>query len=120
MAYYSKKTNGNWGVAYDNANDVITRVNNSGLPVVSNGATSSGNIYKVFVKCGFKDVTQSVNLYTGEGLKQDDILLRPNILVEIYDDKKPYNNKCWCYVLRYPQPLKLIGKTSSKTGKKDC
>lgn len=112
MAYYSKKVNGNWGVAYDNANEVISRVNNSGVPVVANGATSSGNIYKVFLKCGFVDVTQHVNLSNGDGLRDGDVLLRPNILVALHDSKQPYKNKCWKHVLRFNRPL------ANDTGKK--
>lgn len=120
-----------WGNPdYDCSGLVITVVQNSGVPVKSNGATYTGNMYSVFLKSGFKDVTQSVNLKTGQGLKRGDVLLKPNNHTEIYIGngknvgariselgtiygKKGdqtgkeisthnYYNYPWVYVLRYP------------------
>lgn len=121
-----------WGNPdYDCSGLVITVVQNSGIPVKSNGATYTGNMYNVFLKCGFKDVTKSVNLRTGQGLKRGDVLLNPNHHTEIYIGngknvgariseigkiygKKGdqtgqeirthnYYNYPWFYVLRYPE-----------------
>lgn len=120
-----------WGNPdYDCSGLVITVVQNSGIPVKTNGATYTGNMYKVFLNCGFKDVTKSVNLKTGQGLKYGDVLLTPNKHTEIYIGngenvgariselgkiygKKgdqtgqeirthKYYNYPWAYVLRYP------------------
>ena len=121
-----------WGNPdYDCSSLVITVVQNAGIPVKSNGATYTGNMYKPFIKCGFKDVTKSVNLITGYGLKRGDILLNPNRHTEIFigggknvgariseigriygkgGDQTgqeirthKYFNYPWGYVLRYPE-----------------
>lgn len=66
-----------WGEKgdYDCSSAVITAWETAGVPVKSNGATYTGNMYKVFTKYGFKDVTSKVNLATGAGLKRADVLL---------------------------------------------
>jgi len=43
-------------------------------------ATFTGNMLAPILAAGFKDVTASVNLRTGEGLKRGDILLRPKTI----------------------------------------
>lgn len=60
---------------YDCSSAVITAWQSAGVPVKSNGATYTGNMYNVFIKCGFRDVTPSVNLATGAGLCRGDVLL---------------------------------------------
>ena len=121
-----------WGNPdYDCSSLVVTVVQNSGIPVKSNGATYTGNMYSVFLKCGFKDVTKSVNLRTGQGLKRGDVLLNTKHHTEIYigngknvgarisekgtiygkagDQTRQeirthsYFNYPWNYVLRYPE-----------------
>lgn len=121
-----------WGNPdYDCSSLIITVVQNSGIPVKSNGATYTGNMYKPFINCGFKDVTKSVNLRTGSGLKRGDVLLNPNRHTEIYIGNGKnvgariseigkiygrggdqtgqeirthnYYNYPWGYVLRYPE-----------------
>lgn len=119
-----------WGKDYDCSALVITCVQSSGIPVKDKGATYTGNMYSVFKKCGFIDITSKVNLRTGAGLQRGDILLTPNKHTEIYcgngkmvgarinEKGKPtggrtgdqtgkeimvhaYNNHPWKYVLRY-------------------
>ena len=121
-----------WGKPdYDCSSLVVTVVQNSGIPVKTNGATYTGNMYSVFLKCGFKDVTNSVNLRTGQGLKRGDVLLNTKHHTEIYigngknvgariSEKgtiygnagdqtgqeirtHSYYNYPWNYVLRYPE-----------------
>lgn len=121
-----------WGNPdYDCSSLIITVVQNAGIPVKSNGATYTGNMYKPFINCGFKDVTKSVNLRTGSGLKRGDVLLNPNRHTEIYIGNGKnvgariseigkiygkggdqtgqeirthnYYNYPWGYVLRYPE-----------------
>lgn len=121
-----------WGKPdYDCSSLVITVVQNSGIPVKTNGATYTGNMYSVFLKCGFKDVTNSVNLRTGQGLKRGDVLLNTTHHTEIYIGNgknvgariselgtiygkagdqtgqeirtHSYYNYPWNYVLRYPE-----------------
>ena len=121
-----------WGNPdYDCSSLVITVVQNAGIPVKTKGATYTGNMYKPFLNCGFKDITSSINLRTGTGLKRGDILLTPNSHVEIFIGSgrnvgarisergtihgkggdqtgqeirtHSYYNKPWKYVLRYPE-----------------
>lgn len=66
-----------WGERgdYDCSSAVITAYEEAGVPVKTNGATYTGNMKSVFLRNGFKDVTKSVNLSTGEGLVAGDVLL---------------------------------------------
>lgn len=66
-----------WGERgdYDCSSAVITAWQNAGVPVRSYGATYTGNMRRVFQQLGFKNVTNTVNLATGAGLKRGDVLL---------------------------------------------
>lgn len=64
-----------WGPDYDCSSAVISAWELAGVPVKTNGATYTGNMRGVFLRCGFEDVTQSVNLSNGEGLQRGDVLL---------------------------------------------
>lgn len=64
-----------WGPDYDCSSAVITAYQQAGIPVKSYGATYTGNMEPAFLKAGFKVVTNSVNLATGDGLKRGDVLL---------------------------------------------
>jgi hypothetical protein len=46
-----------------------------GVPVKTMGASYTGNMRGVFLRCGFEDVTDRVNLSTGSGLARGDVLL---------------------------------------------
>lgn len=60
---------------YDCSSLVISAYQAAGIPVKDKGATYTGNMYAVFTKCGFKDVTKDINLSTGKGLIAGDVLL---------------------------------------------
>lgn len=66
-----------WGERgdYDCSSAVITAWEHAGVPVKSRGATYTGNMYPVFLACGFRDVTAQVNRATGDGLQRGDVLL---------------------------------------------
>ena len=64
-----------WGPDYDCSSAVIYAWELAGVPVKSNGATYTGNMRGVFLRCGFEDVTGSVDLATGTGLQRGDVLL---------------------------------------------
>ncbi len=64
-----------WGPDYDCSSFVITAWELAGVPVKTAGATYTGNMYDVFVRCGFQDVTGSVDLATGAGMQAGDVLL---------------------------------------------
>lgn len=60
---------------YDCSSFVITAWENAGVPVKTNGASYTGNMFNVFIASGFKNVTSQINLATGEGLQKGDVLL---------------------------------------------
>lgn len=64
-----------WGPDYDCSSAVISAWELAGVPVKTNGATYTGNMRGVFLRCGFEDVTGSVDLTTGTGLQRGDVLL---------------------------------------------
>ena len=64
-----------WGPDYDCSSFVITAWEQAGVPVKAAGATYTGNMYDVFTRCGFQDVTGSVDLATGAGMQPGDVLL---------------------------------------------
>lgn len=66
-----------WGEKgdYDCSSAVITAWEQAGVPVKTRGASYTGNMYNIFIACGFKDATAGVNLSTGAGLRRGDVLL---------------------------------------------
>lgn len=133
-----------WGEKgdYDCSSAVITAWETAGIPVKTKGATYTGNMYSVFKKCGFKDVTAAVYLKTGSGLMRGDVLLHPKYHTAMYCGNKQivqasinekgkvtggtpgdqtgkeflirsYYNYPWTYVLRYPESQTKTSKTSN-------
>ena len=49
----------------------------AGVPVRDKGATTTSNMYKPFIACGFKDITDRIDLKSGKGLMAGDVLLYP-------------------------------------------
>ena len=67
---------GGWGPQdYDCSHAVITAWEQAGVPVKTRGATYTGNMKPVFLNCGFKDVTPSIDFVSGSGLKRGDVIL---------------------------------------------
>lgn len=67
---------GGWGpIDYDCGHAIITAWENAGVPVKSKGASYTGNMYSVFMSCGFKDVTNQVDIRSGSGMMRGDVLL---------------------------------------------
>lgn len=66
-----------WGERgdYDCSSAVISAWEQAGVPVKSNGATYTGNMENIFKACGFRNVTNEVNLYNGDGLQPGDVCL---------------------------------------------
>ena len=66
-----------WGERgdYDCSAAVIQAWELAGVPVKSNGATYTGNMRGVFLRCGFEDVTAGIDLATGSGLQRGDVLV---------------------------------------------
>jgi len=128
-----------WGQRgdFDCSAAVIQAWENAGVPVKSNGASYTGNMYPVFIRCGFKDVTSTVNLSTGAGLLRGDVLLNSSAHTAMYcgDGKeveasinefggitggqpgdqtgwefliRPYRNYPWNFVLRWPEKAEEV------------
>lgn len=66
-----------WGERgdYDCSAAVIDAWEKAGVPVRTAGATYTGNMRDVFLRCGFEDVTRNVGLAGGSGLLRADVLL---------------------------------------------
>lgn len=77
---------GGWGPQdYDCGHAVITAWEQAGVPVKSSGGASyTGDMRRAFLNCGFKDVTESINLKTGEGLRRGDVILNEAEHVVMY------------------------------------
>ena len=73
-----------WGPDYDCSSAVISAWELAGVPVKTNGATYTGNMRGVFLRCGFEDVTVGVTLETGAGLQRGDVLLNVQHHTAIY------------------------------------
>ena len=75
-----------WGPDYDCSSLLISAWEAAGVPVKTNGATYTGNMKSVFLKCGFKDVTKNDNVEfnMGAGLQRGDILLHEQNHVAMY------------------------------------
>ena len=70
---------------YDCSSLTITAFEQAGFPVKSKyGATYTGNMKQAFLKAGFKDIKDKVNIYTSTGLKRGDILLNQAHHVAVY------------------------------------
>lgn len=131
---------------YDCSSLVISAYEAAGIPVKTNGATYTGNMYNVFIKCGFKDITNIVDMSKGTNLKAGDVLLNhqnhtamminTTQLSEASIDEKGgimggqvgdqtgweihirnYYNYPWNVVLRYPEVIpKALDTTGYKKG----
>ena len=64
-----------WGPDYDCSSLVISAYEQAGVPVLTGGATYTGNMRNVFLRCGFADVTSQVDRLTGARMQRGDVLL---------------------------------------------
>ena len=66
-----------WGERgdYDCSSALITAWELAGVPVKSRGASYTGNMYRVFLNCGFEDVSACIDFESGAGLCRGDVLL---------------------------------------------
>lgn len=63
-----------WGPDYDCSSFTIEAYQQAGLPLKEHGANYTGDMYAAFRSCGFEDVTRSVDLNNGAGLRYGDVL----------------------------------------------
>ena len=77
-----------WGPDYDCSSAIITAYQQAGVPVKTKGATYTGNMRPVFLKCGFTDVTNTVNLSTCAGMMKGDVLLNEVHHTAMYSGNK--------------------------------
>lgn len=73
-----------WGADYDCSSFVISAWQQAGVPVRTSGASYTGNMYYAFLNCGFRDVTNSINLSTGANLQKGDVVLNTKHHTEMY------------------------------------
>lgn len=73
-----------WGADYDCSSFVISAWQQAGVPVKTSGASYTGNMYWAFINCGFRDVTNSINLSTGANLQKGDVVLNTKHHTEMY------------------------------------
>ena len=73
-----------WGPDYDCSSFVISAWEAAGTGVKAAGATYTGNMRSAFLSCGFEDVLDEVNRYTGDGLCTGDVLLNTQNHTAIY------------------------------------
>ena len=108
-----------FGPGYDGAGFVSTAFEECGIPVCSSGGRSPETLLEAFLECGFSDILDEVNRYSGEGLRCGDVLLNTEEHAAMYlgggylaearcGDRggegriavKPYYNYPWDAVLR--------------------
>ena len=133
-----------WGERgdYDCSAAVIAAWQAAGVPVKDQGATYTGNMRGVFLRCGFRDVTGEISLGTGAGLCRGDVLLNVRHHTAIYCGNgmeaeasinenggvtggrpgdqtgrelliRPYRNYPWDCVLRYEGGNASDGETAA-------
>ena len=124
-----------WGPDYDCSSLLISAWQQAGVPVQANGATYTGNMKNVFVKCGF----EAIKFNRSVSLKRGDVLLNEKhhtamyigdgkvVMASINERGKAVGGKSgdqtgreiltcnyyvpsygWDYVLRYPTQEEVI------------
>lgn len=73
-----------WSPDFDCSSLIIYVVERAGIKVKNAGARATSDMVDAFLKCGFKDVVDSITLETGEGLRTGDIVIVPYRHAEIY------------------------------------
>lgn len=64
-----------WGPDFDCSSLICWIWQQVGVPVRDAGASYTGDMRGAFLRCGFRDVTSSVNLRTGNGMRPGDVLI---------------------------------------------
>ena len=124
-----------WGPDYDCSSLLISAWQQAGVPVQANGATYTGNMKNVFIKCGF----ESIKFVKSMSLKRGDVLLNEKhhtamyigdgkvVMASINENGKAVGGRTgdqtgkeiltcnyyvplygWDYVLRYPTQEEVI------------
>lgn len=104
-----------WGPDYDCSSAVITAWQTAGVPVKSNGATATSNMYTPFINCGFSNVTSSITLSSGAGLAYGDVLLTPGTHTAMF-----IGNSRIVHASANENGTATGGKTGDQTGNEIC
>ena len=102
---------------YDCSSLVITAFEAAGIPLKTKGATYTGNMRTVCLQCGFTDMTKSVNLSSGIGIKAGDILLHEQHHVALAVED---NGKTICHASINEKGTARGGKPGDQTGREIC
>lgn len=133
-----------YGPDFDCSSLVNYVVQRAGIPVITNGASYTGNMRSAYLRSGFRDVTASCNLNTGSGMMRGDILLNDAAHAAIHigngrvvhartDEGNPqsgdqsgneirtqsYWNYPWSIVMRYSGDTGESSEGSSTSGSTD-
>lgn len=104
-----------WGNDYDCSSLIISAYEQAGVPVKSNGASYTGDMKKVFLKNGFIEVVNKINLATGSGLIKGDVLLKEGSHVVMY-----IGNGQIVHASLNENNKTTGGKVGDQTGKEIC
>lgn len=69
---------------YDCSSLVCFVVDRAGIPVRAAGAHYTGDMLDAFIKCGFKNIIDKVNINNGAGMKRGDVLLNEATHAALY------------------------------------
>lgn len=67
-----------WGPSYDCSSLLITAWELAGVPLKTNGASSTKSMASVMLANGFERITNGINFNNGEGFQRGDIILQPS------------------------------------------
>lgn len=111
---YTQDPSARWGPDYDCSSFVISAWEYAGIKVKSKGASYTGNMKQAFTQLGFKDVTSSITLSNGIGLRKGDVLVSSSHAAMMISDTQlveaRYNEFGGIY----------NGRTGDQTGKEIC
>lgn len=100
---------------YDCSALVIASFEQAGVKVKVAGATYTGNMKQAFLKCGFAEMVDKVNVKTGSGLIPGDVLLHEGHHTAIY-----IGNRQLVHASINEKGTITGGKPGDQTGKEIC
>lgn len=109
-----------WGPDYDCSSFTISAWQQAGVPVLTAGASYTGNMRDKFMLCGFEDITGDIVLSTGAGLVRGDILLQHNYETETGHCAIYLGDGYIVHALSNEHGTATGGQTGDQTGNEIC